>query len=221
MEFFKGVIPWLELVTMWVFQDFKCRNDCFLIIWIEKKILEQNSELLKKCRKSPFLTGVSPWFCSKNRTFYHVCFSGKPRKIRSLFNILDREEYFLDQKGKFQKMSPNLDFSKGVSPCSCQNIELFTMWVFQAAQCGKDCFLILWIEKNTFQTKKVKFPKRPKNRVFQRGKSMFLSKNQGCYHVVFLGREGKKDRFLIFRIEKDTFQSRKVKFQKRPKNQIF
>ena len=118
-------------------------------------------------------------------------------------------------------MSPKLDFSKGVSPCSCQNIELFTMWVFQAAQCGKDCFLILWIEKNTFQTKKVKFPKGPKNRVFQRGKSMFLSKNQASYHVVFLGREGKKDRFLIFRIEKDTFQSRKVKFQKRPKNQIF
>ena len=114
-------------------------------------------------------------------------------------------------------MSPKLDFSKGISPCSCQNIELFTMWVFQAAQCGKDCFLILWIEKNTFQTKKVKFPKRPKNRVFQRGKSMFLSKNQGCYHVVFLGREGKKDRFLIFRIEKDTFQIRKGKFQRVPK----
>ena len=73
------------------------------MIWIEKKILEQNSELLKKCRKSPFLTGVSPWFCSKDRTFYHVCFSGKPRKIRSLFNILDREEYFLDQKREVSK----------------------------------------------------------------------------------------------------------------------
>ena len=112
MEFFKGVIPWLELVTMWVFQDFKCRNDCFLIIWIEKKILEQNSELLKKCRKSPFLTGVSPWFCSKNRTFYHVCFSGKPRKIRSLFNILDREEYFLDQKREVSKNVPKIGFFK-------------------------------------------------------------------------------------------------------------
>ena len=33
-----------------------------------------------------------------------MCFSGKPRKIRSLFNILDREEYFLDQKREVSKM---------------------------------------------------------------------------------------------------------------------
>ena len=45
-----------------------------------------------------FFIGVSPWFWSKNRTFYHVCFLGKLSKKRSFFDILNEKECFLDQK---------------------------------------------------------------------------------------------------------------------------
>ena len=41
------------------------------------------------------------------------------------------------------------------------------MWVFWADQGKKDRFLIFWIEKKTFQSRKVKFQKHPKNRIFQ------------------------------------------------------
>ena len=42
-------------------------------------------------------------------------FFGKPRKKRSLFNILDRKEYFLDEKTEVLKNVRKIVFFKGVS----------------------------------------------------------------------------------------------------------
>ena len=89
------------------------------------------------------------------------------------------------------------------------------MRVFQANQCRKDSFLIFWIEKKKFQTRKVKFQKGPKNQIFQRGQSM------GFYHARFLGKPRKKRSLFNILYRKNKFQFRKVKFQKGPKNRNF
>ena len=95
------------------------------------------------------------------------------------------------------------------------------MRVFQANQCRKDSFLIFWIEKKKFQTRKVKFQKGPKNQIFQRGQSMFFVKKLGFYHARFLGKPRKKRSLFNILYRKNKFQFRKVKFQKGPKNRNF
>ena len=129
---------------------------------------------------------------------------GRARQKRSFSNILNRKGNFLEQESEVSKTSDKSNFSKALVHGFCQKIELFTMCVFFANKGKKDCFLIFWIENNTFQTRKVKFKKRQKNRNFQMGQSMFLSKNRAFYYFY----QGRKDVFLIFLIEKNTFQTR-------------
>ena len=109
------------------------RKDGFLNIVDRKEyFLEQKRELLKRCKKWQFFKGVSPWFFAKNRAFYHECFFGKAWKKRSLFNILNRKEYFLDTKSEVLKPSENANF---FFPCFFfffffSKIVLFAMRVF-------------------------------------------------------------------------------------------
>ena len=97
--------------------------------------------------------GVSRWFWSKNRTFYHgfgqkieffyhVCFLAKLSKKRS---------FFLDQKNRVLEQSKRLRFCKGVSLCLLSNNGIFfIMWGFLADQFGKEPVFIFWIKKNAF-----------------------------------------------------------------------
>ena len=173
---------------MWVFQGFKCRNDCFLIIWIEKKILEQNSELLKKCRKSPFLTGVIPWFCSKNRTFYHVCFSGKPRKIRSLFNILDREEYFLDQKREVSKNVPKIGFFKRGQSMFLSKYRAFYHVGFLGKLMQKRLFFNIVNRKEYFLEQKNEVSNGSKRSNFSKGLVLFFGQKIKLFTMRVFGQ---------------------------------
>ena len=209
---------------MRAFQASQARKDRFLIFWIEKnKFQTRKVKFQKGPNKKIFQRGyIVHGFCQKIELLTMRVFQANQGRNDCFFDILDRKEYFLEQKSElFKKCVKNRKFLKGVVHDSCPKLELLTMCAFFPNQGGKDCLLILWIEKNTFQTRKVKLQRRPKNRVFQRGQFVFLSKNQACYHVGFQADQGKKGRFLIFWIEKNTFQSRKVKFQKRPKNRIF
>ena len=52
-------------------------------------------------------------------------FLGKPRQKRSFFNVLDRKEYFLEQKSEVSKTSEKSNFSEGLVHVFCQNIEYF------------------------------------------------------------------------------------------------
>ena len=116
----------------------------------------------------------SPWFFPKNRTFYHVCFSGKPGKKRSLFNTLDKKIIlFRSEKGSFKK-SPKLDFSKGVRLCSCQNIELFTMWVFLGKLTQKRLFFNIKNKKEYFLEQKSEVSNRSKRSNFSKGLVLFF-----------------------------------------------
>ena len=67
-------------------------------------------------KKSAFCKGVSLWFLSKNRPFPHIFFLlSKKSKKKTFFDILDRNECFLDQKRKVLNISKKSTFCKGVS----------------------------------------------------------------------------------------------------------
>ena len=59
---------------------------------------------------------------------------------KSVFNILDRKEYFLDQTSEVLKRSEKSKCSKGVSLWFLFKNGMFSHWYF----------LIFWIEKNVF-----------------------------------------------------------------------
>ena len=72
--------------------------------------------------------GVSPWFWSNNRTFYHgfgqkieffimYVFLAKLSKKRSFFDILNKQECFLDQQNRVLEKSKRSRFCKRVSLC--------------------------------------------------------------------------------------------------------
>ena len=56
--------------------------------------------------KKEYFLDQSPWFWSKNRTFYHVCVWGN-KKMN--FDILNKKECLLDQNGVFRKIQ-KIDF---------------------------------------------------------------------------------------------------------------
>ena len=120
----------------------------------------------------------------------------------------------LDQKSEVSKKFKKSNFPKGLVHGFCPKIELFTMRFFRHPKAEKSVFLIFWIEKNTFPLRKGKFQKCPQNWIFHRGQSLFLSKNRAFYDVVFQAPQSKKECFLIFWIENNTFQIIKGKFLK-------
>ena len=156
----------------------------------------------------------------------------------------------LDQKSEVSKRFKKSNFPKGLVHGFCPKIELFTIRFFRHPKAEKSVFLIFWIEKNTLQLRKGKFQKCPQNWIFHRGQSLFLSKNRAFYDVVFQAPQGKKECFIFQRgqsmffvsfllcgffreteAEKivfffkfwigNTFQSRKVNFQKYLKKRNF
>ena len=79
------------------------KNECFF---------DKEKEVLQKSKTSIFSKEFSPWFLSKKRTFYHLCFLGESSQKRSFFDILDKKECFLDQKNEVLKMFKISKFGK-------------------------------------------------------------------------------------------------------------
>ena len=117
---FKGLLHGfcqkLELFTMCIFCANEATKDCFFNIVDRKEcFLDKKVTFQKKSRKSKFSKGLSPWFLSKSRTFYHVCLLGKLSQKRSFFDILDKKKSSLDQKKwRFKKLKKKSNFSKAV-----------------------------------------------------------------------------------------------------------
>ena len=202
---------------MRAFQASQARKDRFLIFWIEKnKFQTRKVKFQKGPNKKIFQRGyIVHGFCQKIELLTMRVFQANQGRNDCFLDILDRKEYFLEQKSElFKKCVKNRKFLKGVVHDSCPKLELLTMCAFFPNQGGKDCLLILWIEKNTFQTRKVKLQRRPKNRVFQRGQFVFLSKNQACYHVGFLGRPRQKRSFSNILDRKEYFLEQKSEVSK-------
>ena len=182
----------------------------FNILDRKQYFLDHKREVFKNVRKIGFFKGVSPCFCQKNRAFYHVVFLGKPRQRRLFFDILEIKIYFLAQKSKVSRMcKKNRNFLKGLVHGSFYHV------------C--DRFLIFRIEKNKFKTRKVKFQKMCEKLYFSKGLvHVFCEKNGVFYYAGFLGKlRQKRSFFFKFWIGKNTFQSRKVNFQKYLKKRNF
>ena len=105
----------------------------------------------KYLKKLQFFKEVSPWFLSKNRPFYHVCFFGKPRKKRSLFNILERKEYFLDQKSVVEKDVRKIVFLEGVGPCFLsKKLSVLPSGFFRRTKAEKIVFFFNILDKKEY-----------------------------------------------------------------------
>lgn len=78
---------------------------------------------------------------------------------------MDRKKCFLYQKSEETNLS-NRNFPKELVYEFCLKIVLFLICVFWSNQARKHRFLIHWIEKNTFKTRKEKLQKSPKNQTF-------------------------------------------------------
>ena len=103
------------------FFDILDRKECFL---------DLKSEVLKKSKKSTFCKGVSPWFFSKNRPFSYMFFLTKKSQKERFFDILDRNECFLDLKSEVLKRSKKSTFCKRVSPWFLSKNRLFSYMFF-------------------------------------------------------------------------------------------
>ena len=77
--------------------------------------------------KLDFSKGVSPCSCQNIELFYHVGFLGKLMQKRLFFNIVNRKEYFSEQKSEVPNRSKRSNFSNGLVHVFGQKIELFTM----------------------------------------------------------------------------------------------
>ena len=97
------------------------------------------------------------------------------------------------------------------------------IFVFWSNKATKNRFVFkFWIKKNTFWTRKRTFLKTLTNRNFLGGLVHgFVQKIELFIMYVFWANQERKDRFLIFSIKKNAFQTRKMEFQKSLKNRLF
>ena len=78
---------------IFVFWEIMPQKNRFWKFWIKKEcFVDHKKEVFKNSNPWKFFKAVSPWFWSKYRTFYHVCFLAKLSTKRSLFDILNKHE---------------------------------------------------------------------------------------------------------------------------------
>ena len=109
----------------------------------------------KSRKKSLFSKGVSPWFLSKNRPFFHMFFFSQKSQKEGFFDILDRKEYFLDLKGELLKKSKKSTFCKGVSPWFFSKNRPFSHMFFMGKQSHIETFLDILDRKECFLDLKI------------------------------------------------------------------
>ena len=91
------------------------------------------------------------------------------------------------------------------------------MWLFLGRPRQKRSFSNILDRKENFSEQESEVSKTSEKSNFS--SPWFLSKNWAFYHVCFLATQGRKDRFLLFWIEKNTFKTsfknvRKIEFFK-------
>ena len=107
------------------------RKDLFLILWIKNNTFQIRKGKFQRVPKIGFLKRDQTMLLSKYRAFYHVGFLGKLMKKRLFFKIVNRKEYFLEQKSEVSNRSKISNFSKGLVLVFGPKIKLFTMRVFR------------------------------------------------------------------------------------------
>ena len=123
-------------------------------------------EVLKRAIKWTFSKGVSPWILSKNRTFSFSCFLRKLCHKKSLLNILNKKQSFLDQKMEVLTRAKKWTFSKGVSPWILSKNQTFSYPCFSQKLCPKRSFLDFLNRKQSFLDQKIEILIRTKKWTF-------------------------------------------------------
>ena len=140
----------------------------------------------KSRKKSLFSKGVSPWFLSKNRPFFHMFFFSQKSQKEGFFDILDRKEYFLDLKGELLKKSKKSTFCKGVSPWFFSKNRPFSCMFFLTKKSQKERFFDILDRNECFLHLKSEVLKRSKKSTFcKRVSPWFLSKNRLFSYMFF------------------------------------
>ena len=78
-------------------------------------VLYKNNKF-QKSKNWHFCKGVNPWFWSKNGHFSNFFFLGNTGQENVFYDILERENAFLDYKKKKFKKSKYWHFRNGVNP---------------------------------------------------------------------------------------------------------
>ena len=174
------------------------RKDRLLIFREENNKCQTRKVKFPKSSKNRIFQRVQSMVFVQKLSFLLCGFLGTPRQKRVFFNILDRKEYFSAQKREVSKMSPKLDFSQGLVLVFVKKSSLLRCGFLGTPRQKRVFFHILDRKQYFLDHKREVFKNVRKNRVFQEGQSMFLSKNRAFYHVVFLGKP--RQRRLVFDI---------------------
>ena len=133
-HFRKGLVHWFFQKSNFCCRCFSQKlfqkRSFFDIVDRNQSFLDQKVEVLTRAKKWTFFKGVCPWILSKNQTSSYRCFLHKLCQKKSLFDILNRKQSFLDQKIEVLKGQKKLTFPKGLVHEFCPNIELFVIGVF-------------------------------------------------------------------------------------------
>ena len=113
--FCKAFSPWFlsknRPFSLMFFLSKKSQRETFFNILNRKEyLLDLKSKVLAKSKKSTFCKRVSSWLLSKNRPFPFMLFWSKQGQKETFFDLLDRNECFLDVKSEVQKKSKKSTF---------------------------------------------------------------------------------------------------------------
>ena len=137
-------------------------------------------------KKTHFPKGIIHRFCPKIEIFVICVFWGNQvRKYCFLILWIKKKNDFYTRKIRFLKVQTSR-FAKRDNPRFLSKSQTFSYLFFWIKQISKDHFLIFWIEKNDFYTRKLKFYKVQKTTFFWGVSPWVLSKNRTFFIWVFL-----------------------------------
>ena len=138
--------------------------------------------------------------------FYQGCLFRKLYQKRSIFYILERKEWLLDQKKCGFKQPKNRKYFKGVSPSFlAKNWIFYQQSLFRKLDQKRSFFDILERKEWLLDPKKWSFKKSKKSKFFKGVSPWFLSKNRIFDQGNFLGKLSHKTLFLDVLDRKECF----------------
>ena len=138
--------------------------------------------------------------------FYQGCLFRKLYHKRSIFYILERKEWLLDQKKCGFKQSKNRKYFKGVSPSFLSKNRIFYQQsLFRKLDQKRSFFDILERKEWSLDPKKWSFKKSKKSKFFKGVSPWFLSKNRIFDQGNFWGKLSHKALFLDVLDRKECF----------------
>ena len=124
-------------------------------------------------------------FVKKSTFFLYVFFNKKSQK-QTVFDILDRKEWFLDLKSQVLKKSRKSTFCQGVSPWYLSKNPSFSYMFFLSKKSQKQTVFDIHDRKESFLDLKSDVQKKSRKSTFcKRVSAWFFSKNRPFSYMFF------------------------------------